>query len=152
MTYTEIKKRSGKMYFYRVLSVRSGSRVNKIRKYLGVNLNKKTLNKKEFSADTELKEFKASGDIAKIKKIIAQVLRKYNVRKASLFGSYARGNQRKNSDIDLLIEPPKNIGFEFVGIAFDLEKALKKKVDLMTYKGISPHLEKYIIKDEVRVI
>ncbi len=116
-----------------------------------MNLDDKTLNKKTFSADAEFKKNKAIKNIATIKKNIAGVLRKYHVRKASVFGSYARGDQHKDSDVDLLIEPEKGTGFEFVEIAFDLENALKKKVDLMTYRGIDPNLKKRILKDEVRV-
>ena len=44
------------------------------------------------------------------------------------------------------------MGFGFVSIAFDLEKALGKNVDLLTYKGISPYLKKYILEDEVKVL
>lgn len=152
MTYTEIKKRNGKKYSYRVLSVRAGNKVNKIRIYLGVNLDKATLDKKEFLADKKFKDYKITENIRAIESVIIKVLKKYNVRKASIFGSYARGEQKKGSDIDILIEPPKGMGFGFVSIAFDLEKALGKKVDLLTYKGISPHLKKYILEDEVKVL
>mgnify|MGYP001570776371 CR=1 FL=1 len=152
MTYTEIKERNGKKYFYRVLSVRAGNKVNKIRVYLGVNLNKATLDNKEFLSDKKFKDYKAIEKIRAIESVIIKVLKKYNVRKASIFGSYARGEQKKDSDIDILIEPPKGMGFGFVSIAFDLEKALGKKVDLLTYKGISPHLKKYILEDEVKIL
>jgi len=54
MVYTEIKERKGRKYFYRVLSVRKGSKIKKKRIYLGVNLDKKNLEKKEISADKEL--------------------------------------------------------------------------------------------------
>ncbi|MEK6933177.1 MAG: nucleotidyltransferase family protein [Nanoarchaeota archaeon] len=87
-----------------------------------------------------------------IKPKIIKILKKYGVKKASLFGSYVRGEQRRNSDIDILIEPPKGMGLEFVGMALDLEEGLKRKVDLVTYKGINPHLKKYILEDEVKII
>jgi len=55
MVYTEIKERNGKKYYYRVRSVRMGSEVKKERIYLGVNLKKDELSRKEKEADKELK-------------------------------------------------------------------------------------------------
>lgn len=63
-----------------------------------------------------------------------------------------RGEQTKKSDIDIIVEPPKGIGFGFVGIQTELEKTLGKKVDLLTYKGLSPYLKKDILKEEVRIL
>jgi len=82
--------------------------------------------------------------ISKIKKI----LRKHKIAKAGIFGSYARGEQKKNSDIDILIEFNESL-LKLVSIEMELEHALKKKVDLLTYKSINPHLKKYILSDEV---
>lgn len=90
--------------------------------------------------------------IERIKNKSLPVLKKYGVTKAGIFGSYATGEQNKNSDIDILIEPPKGIGFGFVGIQFELETRLKKKVDLLSYGAIHPLLKKRILKEEVRLI
>ncbi len=153
MTYTEIKTRNENKYFYRVISVRKERKVNKKRIYLGVNLNKQVLSNKEAKADKSLLNEKIKRNIEKIKPKIIKILKKYKIKKAGLFGSYVRGDQKENSDIDVLIEYPKKMGgFEFVGVALDLEKALKKKVDLLTYGGISPHLKKYILEDEVKIL
>lgn len=54
MVYTEIKEVNGKKYFYRVLSIRKGNKINKKRIYLGVNLDKSGLSKKEENADKEM--------------------------------------------------------------------------------------------------
>mgnify|MGYP001590781365 CR=1 FL=1 len=54
MVYTEIKKKNRKKYFYRVLSVRNGSKIKKKRIYLGVDLDKNNLIDKEKQADKEL--------------------------------------------------------------------------------------------------
>ncbi len=75
-----------------------------------------------------------------MKKIIEKIkpiLIKYQVKKASIFGSYARGDfNPKKSDIDILFESPKDMGLEAVLLKRDLEKKLKKKVDLVSYNGI----------------
>ena len=91
-------------------------------------------------------------NVDKLKPKIVKILKKYKVSKAAIFGSYARGEQKKNSDIDILIEPPKGMGIEFFGLNLELEDEIGLKVDLLTYKSINPHLKKYILADEVRII
>ncbi|MFW6233286.1 MAG: nucleotidyltransferase family protein [Nanoarchaeota archaeon] len=91
-------------------------------------------------------------NIEKIKLNILNVLKKYDIVRAGIFGSYARGNIKKGSDIDILIEPSNKMGFAFMKIQFELEKKLNKKVDLLTYKSINPLLRKRILNEEVRLI
>jgi len=115
-------------------------------------LSKEELNLKENKADISLNEKKRLTLLNKIIPKIKRILKKNKVKKAGIFGSYAKGEQKKNSDIDILIEPPKGIGFGFVGIQFELEDKLKKKIDLISYNGISPYLREDILKSEVRII
>jgi len=153
MVYTEVKEKNGKKYYYRVKSIRSGKKVKKQRIYLGKNLSKGKLALKEKSADNALNIGKKSKrEINKLIPKIRRILKKNKVKRAGIFGSFARGEHKKNSDIDILIEPPKGIGFEFMGIQFELEDKLGKKVDLITYKGISPYLKDKILKEEVRIL
>jgi len=83
---------------------------------------------------------------------IIPVLQQYGVKKASLFGSYARGTQDDNSDVDILIEPPKGMGMTVVKLKRDLENTLNKKVDLVSYNGISRYLKKYILSDQIQIL
>ena len=152
MVFTEIKERKGRLYYYRVISFREGSKVKKKRMYLGVNLKKEELLKKELESDKTILSKQINNTLKKIRPRIINILKKYNVKKAGIFGSYARGKQKKDSDIDIIIEPPKQMGIEFVKLSYDLEDSLKKKVDLITYKGINPRIKKYILNDEVRII
>jgi len=48
-------------------------------------------------------------ELENIKKRIIPILKKYNVKKAGIFGSYVRGEQKKNSDVDLLVEVDKKV-------------------------------------------
>jgi len=89
--------------------------------------------------------------INQIKSKIKIILKKHNIVRAGIFGSYARGEQKKNSDIDILIEPPRGMGLGFIELKLELEKELGKKVDLLTYKSINPHIKEYILKDEVKI-
>ena len=99
-----------------------------------------------------MKTQKNSKDLNKIKKEIVRILKKHGIKKAGIFGSYVRGEQDEKSDIDIIIEPNKGMGLEFVEVALELEKALGKKVDLLTYNSISPYLKEYILGEEVRII
>lgn len=91
-------------------------------------------------------------ELQKVKPALVRFLKKKGIKKAGIFGSYARGEQTKKSDIDILIEPYKGMGLEFVGLAFELEKELGRKVDLVTYKSLHPLLKKSILKEEVRIL
>jgi len=155
MVYTEIQKRNNKKYFYRVISIRTKDKISKKRKYLGVNLSPKDLIKKEREADRKLRIKNVDKNkitIEKIKPQIIKILKKNKIKRAGIFGSYARGEQKKSSDIDLLVEYPKGMGLEFVSIKFELEDKLGKKIDLVTYKGIHPLLKKRILNEEIRII
>ncbi|MBU2579029.1 nucleotidyltransferase family protein [Patescibacteria group bacterium] len=84
-----------------------------------------------------------------IKKQIAPILRSQGVIKAALFGSIARGEEKKRSDIDILVKIKKGKSlFDFVGLKLDLEEKLGKKVDLVSYNAIKPRLKEIILKDE----
>lgn len=87
-----------------------------------------------------------------IAKIAVPILKKKGVTKAGIFGSYARGEAKKRSDIDIIIQPPRGMGIEFFGLNFELEEKLGKKVDLLTYKSVHPYIKKYIMADEVRIL
>ena len=155
MVYTEIKERNAKKYYYRVLSVRDGIKIKKRKIYLGEGLSLSDLKEKEIEADKYILSEKIQNNINKFKRKIIMVLKRYDVEKAGIFGSYARGENKKNSDIDILIahpRSPKARGFGFVSIEYDLEDALKRKVDLVTYDSLSPYLKKKILSEEIRII
>jgi uncharacterized protein len=81
--------------------------------------------------------------------IIKNYLKDQPVRKAYLFGSYARGEQDGKSDIDLLVELEDHVGlYKFVSIQLGLENLLGKKVDLVSENGLSPRLKPYIDLDK----
>jgi len=155
MTFTEIKERNGKKYYYRVASFRNNDKISKKRKYLGVDISKEKLILKESQADKELgipNNSQNKKSLEKIKSKIIRILRNNHIKKAGIFGSYATGKIKKNSDVDIIVEPPKNIGLGFVRIQFELEDNLKKKVDLITYNSIHPLLKKRILDEEIRII
>ena len=90
-----------------------------------------------------------------IKKILSKhkkaLAKKYHITQLGIFGSYARGENKKNSDIDILVEFSKVPGFSFMSLELELEKLLGKKVDLVRKKAIRPELRRYILDDVVFV-
>lgn len=90
--------------------------------------------------------------IIKIKRKIIPVLNRYGVKKAGIFGSFVRGEIKKNSDIDILVEIKKDISLlDFIGMKQEIEDILKLKVDLVEYSTIKPVLKDRILKEEVRL-
>jgi uncharacterized protein len=87
-----------------------------------------------------------------IKSKIIPVLRKYEVTKAGIFGSYARGEASEDSDVDILVDLPKNKSlFDLVGLKQDLEEILSTKVDVVTYKSLYHLLREPIFAEEITI-
>jgi len=81
-------------------------------------------------------------------KQIKTVAKKNAVAYLALFGSYARGDQKSNSDIDLLVEFKKPVGLiHLIHTEHEFEKIFNKKVDLITKKGLSKYLRPFIEPD-----
>lgn len=90
--------------------------------------------------------------IEEIRKKISLVLKKYHIKKAGVFGSYAKTNQSKSSDIDILIELENTPSLlEFIRIKLELETILKNKVDLVEYATLKPLLKNQILEEEIRI-
>lgn len=96
---------------------------------------------------------KESISIEEIKEKAIPVLKQYNVKHASLFGSVVRGEIREDSDIDILIEMPKGRNIlELGSLQQDLEKALGRKIDIVEYERIHPLLKKRILKEQIVIV
>lgn len=68
--------------------------------------------------------------------------------KIAVFGSRARGDESPDSDLDLLVEFPEGTSLlDHAGMKQDLSDMLDVEVDLVSWKGVSPYLRKYIEKD-----
>lgn len=81
------------------------------------------------------------------------ILKKAGVKKSSVFGSYVRGDFRKDSDVDILVELPEGSSLlDLVRLEKKLQKALGKKVDLLTYNSIHPLLKDNIGKNQLQIL
>lgn len=94
-----------------------------------------------------------SETLAEITKISASVLKEHNVVEAYVFGSTARGDNRPDSDVDILVRFDKVRGlFAFIGAKQALEDALGKRVDLVEMGALRPQFRPYVDKDKVRIV
>jgi uncharacterized protein len=99
---------------------------------------------------------RATVDVDEIKGVLKEhkkeVCRKYRVSKIGIFGSHVRGEQKKRSDIDILVTfsgiPDV---FKYMELEDYLRKLLGKKVDLVRKDAIRPELKKRIFKETVYV-
>ena len=89
--------------------------------------------------------------IEELKEIIKEhrqeLEQKYKVKSMAIYGSYARGEQTKESDVDVLVEFSGPVGFLFIHLADYLEEIFGVKVDLITPEAIKPNRRKYIMED-----
>lgn len=97
---------------------------------------------------------KTTPTFASIKKKIVPILRKHALKRAAIFGSFARGEAKAKSDVDILIEyKTKNKSlFDLVDLKFDLEERLGRKVDLITYSSIYPIIREQILAEQVVIL
>ncbi len=80
------------------------------------------------------------------------IFKEYGVKKAAVFGSVARGEAKKSSDIDILVELESGRTlFDLGGLKVDLEKVFGKKIDLVEYGAIRPLFRKQILKDQIPI-
>lgn len=84
-----------------------------------------------------------------IKNQIVPILKRQGVLKAALFGSFARGEETKKSDVDLLVKFGKNKSLlDLAGLKIELQDTLGRKVDVLTYDGINHRLKDSILKEQ----
>lgn len=95
-------------------------------------------------------------EVSRIRSKALPVLKPY-ISRMAVFGSVARGEATKQSDIDLLIalkpsnQRPKLGLFKFIEIEEHLSKELGKEVDLVTEDSLSPYIRPYVEKDKVTI-
>ena len=78
-------------------------------------------------------------------------IRSFGIKRIGVFGSFVRGEEKEESDIDIIVEfeeGKKNFN-NFINLAFFLEKLFGRKVDLVTLESISPYIKPYIEKEVI---
>jgi len=95
------------------------------------------------------KKIKTKENVLELIRSNQDKIRSYGVRKLGLFGSFVRGEQKPESDIDLLVEfqQDKKSFDNFIQLAFFLEEILERRVELITIDALSPYIGPHIIKE-----
>ena len=83
-------------------------------------------------------------------KMLAEYFKTQPVLKAWLFGSYSRGEERPDSDVDILVslDHSQPVGLKFFGMWGDLERMLGRQVDLVTESGLAVHARESVENDK----
>jgi hypothetical protein len=87
-----------------------------------------------------------------LKKNGAVLKERFKVKEMGIFGSYVRGNQKKRSDIDILVEFEEPISLlEFVALERYLSELIGIKVDLVMKTALKPRIGRHILREAVYV-
>ena len=87
----------------------------------------------------------------KLKELKPILYRDYAVKKIGLFGSFSDDSYSQNSDIDILVELEKPIGWKFFSLELYLEKVFNRKIDLVTKNALKEQI-KDIILEQVKYV
>jgi predicted nucleotidyltransferase len=89
---------------------------------------------------------------AKLRKHLPELRKRYHIGSLSLFGSYVRGEQRADSDVDVLIEFTQTPSlFDFIELEDEMANLLGLKVDLVMRSSLREPVKRYIINEAVPV-
>jgi len=91
--------------------------------------------------------------LEEIRSKIVPILKHHGVIRAAVFGSFVRRETKEDSDVDILVELPREKSLlDFVALKLELEETLGRKVDLIEYSTIHPLLKERVLKEQVPVI
>jgi len=84
---------------------------------------------------------------------IAVILKRYQIRHASLFGSFSKGTQTEHSDIDMLIEPGSNFTlFDMINLEEELNLLTNRKIDLVEFSAIKPSIKNEVLESAILIL
>ena len=125
--------------------IAEGTSQREIAAYLGVS---QPAVSQQFRSADSLSDVSAADLLEAAVPVLKALARKYRYRRMAVFGSLARGDSHEQSDIDLIVEPPKGTStFEFLRFRRVIEATLGREVDLISYGGLNPSLDHDIVRD-----
>jgi predicted nucleotidyltransferase len=87
-----------------------------------------------------------------LRRLQPQLRQRYPIRQMGVFGSYVHGNQRSDSDLDILVELGDGIGLlELVGLKQEIGDAIGLEIDLVTKDALKPRIGQRILSEVVMV-
>ena len=155
MTITEVRKQSGLTQKEASILVgipyRTYIRYEENPSYIGTYKYQKVL--EDLQKAVRIDEEKGLLSIDKIKELLIPILEKHNISFCYLFGSYAKGTARENSDIDLLVDTDIT-GLKFFELVEEIRTALHKKIDLLRLTDLKSDnpIVLEILKEGIRLL
>jgi hypothetical protein len=96
---------------------------------------------------------RGKSQIANLRRRVLPILKQHDVKRAALFGSFARGEGMRHSDLDLLVEFKGNKSLlDLVALKQALEAKTRKKVDVLTYRALHPLIRDRILSEQVSIL
>jgi hypothetical protein len=90
--------------------------------------------------------------LATLKELKPVISTRYKAKEIGLFGSFVRGEQTANSDIDVLVEFEEGADlFDLIGLGSYLEEALQRKVDIVPKRALRAELRESVLREVVAV-
>jgi len=90
--------------------------------------------------------------VLKLKELKPTITARYKVKEIGLFGSFVRGEQKENSDIDLLTEFDENADlFDLIGLELYLEDMFKRAVDIVPKQALRAELRETVLQQVVAI-
>jgi predicted nucleotidyltransferase len=92
-------------------------------------------------------------EIEKYQQLILPVLKRYLIKRAALFGSFAKGDAGADSDIDLLIEPEHGFTmFNLLKLEEEISSLTKRKVDLIEYSALKSSIREEVLSSAISIL
>lgn len=82
----------------------------------------------------------------KLRSVFLEIKERYQIERLGYFGSYAKGNQKPSSDLDVLVQFREPLGWDFFELKNVLEERLSLKIDLVSYHALIPSLKEEILE------
>lgn len=86
-----------------------------------------------------------------LKRLTIPILKRHGVRRAAFFGSIVKGEEAHDVDLVVEFEGERTL-LDLVGLKLELEEALGRKVDVLTYRGLHPAFRERVLKEQVRIL
>ena len=84
---------------------------------------------------------------------LLSVLRRHDVLHAGIFGSFARGEAKADSDLDILVELPNTKSLlDLVALKLELEEVIEREVDVLTYRALHPRIREKALQEQVMIL
>ncbi|MBI2864237.1 MAG: nucleotidyltransferase family protein [Chloroflexi bacterium] len=92
-------------------------------------------------------------NLEQIKRIAIPILKRHGVIQAAVFGSFSRGEATEESDLDLLVTLPDTKSLlDLVRLELDLQDALGRKVDVLTYRALHRRIRDQVLREQVSIL